>query len=91
VQAKAIGVSYRADSKPASTAVRFVARRSESDDETVRITRWDFPPGAVIGWHEHGWPYFVVMITEGPWSSGTSVTVVPSWIRRVPSVIITTK
>ncbi|PJI36840.1 cupin, partial [Methylobacterium radiotolerans] len=20
----------------------------------VRITRWDFPPGGVTGWHEHG-------------------------------------
>ena len=34
------------------------------DDETVRITRWDFPPGAVTGWHQHGWPYFVVLLTE---------------------------
>lgn len=35
------------------------------DDEAVRITRWDFPPGAVTGWHRHGWPYFVVMLVEG--------------------------
>ena len=21
--------------------------------------------GAVTGWHKHGWPYFVVMLTEG--------------------------
>jgi quercetin dioxygenase-like cupin family protein len=35
------------------------------DDEAVRITRWDFAPGAVTGWHEHGWPYFVVMLTDG--------------------------
>ncbi|HEY1942318.1 MAG TPA: cupin domain-containing protein [Roseiarcus sp.] len=34
------------------------------DDETVRITRWDFAPGAVTGWHQHGWPYFVVLLTE---------------------------
>ena len=33
------------------------------DDEAVRITRWDFPPGAVTGWHRHGWPYFVVLLT----------------------------
>ena len=37
----------------------------QQDDATVRITRWDFEPGAVTGWHEHGWPYFVVMITPG--------------------------
>ncbi len=35
------------------------------DDDAVRITRWDFDPGAVTGWHEHGWPYFVVMLTDG--------------------------
>jgi mannose-6-phosphate isomerase-like protein (cupin superfamily) len=37
----------------------------QQDDETVRITRWDFEPGAATGWHTHGWPYFVVMLTEG--------------------------
>jgi quercetin dioxygenase-like cupin family protein len=34
------------------------------DDDVVRITRWDFPPGAVTGWHQHGWPYFVVLLTD---------------------------
>ncbi|MBR1222510.1 cupin domain-containing protein [Bradyrhizobium sp. U87765 SZCCT0131] len=37
----------------------------QSDDDTVRITRWDFVPGAVTGWHRHGWPYFVIMLTDG--------------------------
>src|ERR1043165_4615006 len=36
----------------------------QQDDATVRITRWDFAPGAAIGWHTHGWPYFVVMLTD---------------------------
>ena len=36
----------------------------QQDDDTVRITRWDFAPGAVTGWHQHGWPYFVVMLTD---------------------------
>ena len=36
----------------------------QQDDETVRITRWDFAPGAVTGWHRHGWPYFVVLLTD---------------------------
>ena len=36
-----------------------------NDDEVVRITRWDFEPGAVTGMHRHGWPYFVVMLTDG--------------------------
>jgi quercetin dioxygenase-like cupin family protein len=37
----------------------------QQDDGTVRITRWEFEPGAVTGWHEHGWPYFVVMLVAG--------------------------
>lgn len=37
----------------------------QQDDETIRITRWDFAPGAVTGWHTHGWPYFVTMLTNG--------------------------
>lgn len=36
----------------------------QRDDADVRITRWDFPPGAVTGWHQHGWPYFVVLLTD---------------------------
>lgn len=37
----------------------------QQDDDVVRITRWDFQPGAVTGFHRHGWPYFVVMLTDG--------------------------
>lgn len=37
----------------------------QRDDEDLRITRWDFAPGAATGWHEHGWPYFVIMLTDG--------------------------
>lgn len=49
------------------------------DDAAVRITRWDFAPGAVTGWHTHGWPYFVVMLTDGVLRihDGTTVTDVP--------------
>lgn len=36
----------------------------QQDDATVRITRWDFAPGAATGFHTHGWPYFVVMLTD---------------------------
>jgi len=36
----------------------------QQDDEAVRITRWDFAPGAATGWHSHGWPYFVVLLTD---------------------------
>lgn len=37
----------------------------QADDRAMRITRWDFPVGAATGWHTHGWPYFVVMLTDG--------------------------
>ena len=37
----------------------------QQDDQVARITRWDFAPGAATGWHEHGWPYFVVMLVAG--------------------------
>jgi mannose-6-phosphate isomerase-like protein (cupin superfamily) len=36
----------------------------QRDDQDARITRWDFVPGAATGWHTHGWPYFVVMLTD---------------------------
>lgn len=51
----------------------------QHDDEVMRITRWDFEPGAVTGWHEHGWPYFVIMMTDGALriDDGTKVFDVP--------------
>lgn len=36
----------------------------QRDDADLRITRWDFVPGAVTGQHTHGWPYFVVLLTD---------------------------
>lgn len=49
------------------------------DDDILRITRWDFEPGAVTGWHEHGMPYIIVMLTEGILRihNGETVTDVP--------------
>lgn len=35
------------------------------DDDTVRITRWDFQPGEATGWHRHGMPYVVVPLVDG--------------------------
>ena len=35
------------------------------DTEHVRVTRWDFTPGAETGWHRHGWLYVVVPVTDG--------------------------
>ncbi|MCO6419933.1 cupin domain-containing protein [Siccirubricoccus sp. KC 17139] len=35
------------------------------EDEHVRVTRWDFNPGAETGWHRHGWYYVVVPVHDG--------------------------
>ncbi len=35
------------------------------DDAHVRVTRWDFEPGAETGWHRHGMAYLVVPATDG--------------------------
>lgn len=51
----------------------------QQDDASIRITRWDFEPGSVTGWHKHGWPYFVIMLTDGVLQihDGGKVTDVP--------------
>ncbi|MHB2264255.1 cupin domain-containing protein [Aliihoeflea sp. PC F10.4] len=49
------------------------------DDAQVRVTRWDFAPGAETGWHRHGMDYVITTVTacsmllEEP--GGTSRTV----------------
>ena len=35
------------------------------DNKQVKVTRWDFPPGAETGWHTHEMDYIVVPLTEG--------------------------
>lgn len=37
----------------------------QQDDEHVRVTRWDFAPGAETGFHRHGMAYVVVPVTDG--------------------------
>ena len=51
----------------------------QEDNARVRITRWDFEPGAATGWHEHAWPYAVVMVIGGTLAihDGTAVSHVP--------------
>ena len=34
------------------------------NDERVRVTRFDFAPGAQTGWHVHGMDYVVTAITD---------------------------
>jgi quercetin dioxygenase-like cupin family protein len=35
------------------------------DNERVRVTRWQFAPGAATGWHRHEHDYVVVPLTDG--------------------------
>ena len=37
----------------------------QADTPHVRVTRWDFAPGAETGWHRHGFGYVVVPVTDG--------------------------
>ena len=34
------------------------------EDKLVRVTRWDFAPGAETGWHRHELDYLVVPLTD---------------------------
>ena len=35
------------------------------DNMQIKVTRWDFSPGAETGWHTHAMDYIVVPLTEG--------------------------
>ena len=35
------------------------------DNESVRVTRWHFAPGAATGWHRHEYDYVIVPLTDG--------------------------
>ena len=37
----------------------------QSDDDRVRVTRWDFEPGESTGRHVHGYDYVVIPVTDG--------------------------
>ena len=51
------------------------------DDDRVRVTRFDFDPGAETGWHRHGFDYVITALTdchmalEGPGGETRSVMV----------------
>lgn len=44
--------------RPACTATQLV------DDARVRVTHFDFAPGAETGWHRHGFDYVITAITD---------------------------
>ena len=46
--------------RPACTATTLI------DDDRVRVTRFDFAPGAETGWHRHGFDYVITAITDCP-------------------------
>lgn len=45
-------------SRPQAQATRMI------DDERVRVTRFDFAPGAETGWHRHQYDYVITAVTE---------------------------
>lgn len=44
--------------RPQATATQVI------DDDRVRVTRFDFAPGAETGWHEHGMDYVITTLTD---------------------------
>ena len=44
--------------RPGCTATQLV------DDARVRVTRFDFAPGAETGWHRHGFDYVITAVTD---------------------------
>lgn len=50
-----------------STAISTV----QLDNDTVRITKWDFPPGTQTGTHRHEYDYVVVPVSTGTLSVQT--------------------
>lgn len=61
--------------RPAAEAVQVI------DDARVRVTRFDFAPGAETGWHTHAMDYVITTLTdcrmalESPDGEVTRVTV----------------
>jgi quercetin dioxygenase-like cupin family protein len=35
------------------------------DNERVRVTHWQFAPGAATGWHRHEFDYVIVPLADG--------------------------
>lgn len=44
--------------RPPCTATQLV------DDDRVRVTRFDFAPGAETGWHRHSMDYVITAVTD---------------------------
>lgn len=35
------------------------------ENDSVRVTRWRFAPGAATGWHRHEYDYVIVPLADG--------------------------
>lgn len=44
--------------RPACTPTQLI------DDARVRVTRFDFQPGAETGWHRHAFDYVITAVTD---------------------------
>jgi quercetin dioxygenase-like cupin family protein len=44
--------------RPPATATQLI------DDDRVRVTRFDFEPGAETGWHRHEMDYVITALTD---------------------------
>lgn len=68
--------------RPACTATQLI------DDDLVRVTRFDFAPGAETGWHVHGMNYVITalsdchMLLEEPGGASRSVLVPAGTVYR---------
>ncbi|MET4705628.1 cupin [Frigoribacterium sp. UYMn621] len=49
----------------------------QSDEEGIRVTRYDMDPGCRIPWHRHEHPYLVVPLSDGVFDVVTSEQVTP--------------
>lgn len=58
------------------------------DDARVRVTQFDFAPGAETGWHRHGHDYLITTLTdchmllEDPGGTSRSVTIPAGTVYR---------
>lgn len=58
------------------------------DDDRVRVTRFDFEPGAETGWHRHGMDYVITTLTpcsfllEEPGGASRRVDMEPGVVYR---------
>ncbi|WP_081416641.1 cupin domain-containing protein [Arthrobacter castelli] len=53
------------NTEPASAPYDQATATVQLDDDRVRVTKWQFPPGTRTGWHRHELDYVVVPTIAG--------------------------